>query len=188
MSKNTITEVEKKMKELQKKRAAELEAIDRKKKETESELLKAKKDMEEATERTDTAAYEKAKARKEKAESVLEMYSLRCDQIMSRALVSEKEGAEVLNSLRVYDVAISSDLKKGLRDSFKVVTTVIDDYFTEVQKIQRLYIEWSKDICKKPLETLPWNNPDWAMVRSVNTKIKAFIVQMDFVDDIQSQH
>ena len=188
MSKNTITEVEKKIKDLKAKRSKELEALESKKKETESELLKAKEDMERATETTDLVAYEKAKARKEKIESALEMYSLRCDQIMSRKMVSEKEGAEVLNSLRIYDVAISSDLKKGLRDSFKAVTTVIDDYFTKVQKIQRLYIEWSKDICKNPLETLPWNNPDWAMVRSVNTKIKAFIVQMDFIDDIQSQH
>ena len=182
MSRNMVVEVEAKMNKLKSKKASELTSIEKKKSEVEKEILMVEKEMKEATENTDLVAYEKAKAKREKMESALEMYSGRCGQLMRQELISEKESREVLQRLVKYDEEIAVGFRKDMKEINDSLLAVIDNYLSEVQKIQRLYREWSRDICYKPLDHLPWDNPCWLLAGSIRTKINALRSQLDVID------
>ena len=182
MKRNTLDEVQEKLRKLTAERAAELEKVEAKRKEAEKDLLTALSDVEAAAEKTDFTVYEKAKERERKAQQVVEMFSERCSQLKKQEYMSKEERDAVLRSLIKYDQQITIDFRNDVRTALNSVAAIAGEYFREGERTRNLYRDWSKAICSETLEFLPWDNSAFSGARSMLTKVNQQLAWLDQID------
>lgn len=142
MARNALSETQKKLDDLKRKRAAALAEIEKKKADAQNELTTAQEEIEEATGKMDLTAYEKASARKQKAQIALDMYSRRCEQIKKQECITVQESEETLNGLLKYERQLEKAFATDARDAIANLLEAIKKYHSDVRDIQIVYKEW----------------------------------------------
>lgn len=155
MAKNTPAEVKKKMEDMKKKRAAALDQIEKKRTSVQNELITAQEEIEEATAKTDLAAYERANERKRKAQAAYDMYSHRYDQINAEEMISAKESDEILNSLLKHERGLEAALVAKVETAVNEALDAIAAYFADVETVRTVSREWVQTI--RPRQEIPYH-------------------------------
>lgn len=138
---NTVNEIRERIKALLAAKETELTDIEQKIGEARGAIAAADLAAKSATERTDLAAFGKARADKTKAETSLEMYTARRDQLLRNRSVTEEESDRVIQQLLDYErdlgAAFNADAGKLLRQ----IRDRLEAYKQEVALAERT-IEW----------------------------------------------
>lgn len=142
----TLQEVKARMKEMQETKAAELATIQKKQEEARAQIEAAGLAIKSATERTDLEAYEEAKAQKRKAQTALDMYDGRYDQIRKQEYISEAESDKVIDSLLAYEMQLEVEFKEAVGERLRELSKILEDYRTEVQATEDTISAWCRNI------------------------------------------
>ncbi len=180
MARNPLNEVQKKMDDLKRKRAAALEEIDKKKKEAQNELTTAQEELEEATGKMDLTAYEKASARRQKAQTALDMYSMRYEQIGKQEYITVQESEEILNSLIKYERQLEKALTNEANDTIHNLLSTIDKYQSDVSEIQKVYREWIHTVHdRQPGSYHPEEYPGFPLAMQLRDGLRGILGQVE---------
>ena len=147
MAKQTVLdEVKNRMKEMQDSKAAQLETIRQKQAEARSQIEAAALAMKQATEEMNVDSYEEAKNRKRKAQTALDMYNGRYEQIKQQEYISEAESDSVVDSLLEYEKTLAEDFKAAAAVHLKKLAELLKDYRAAVQDTESTLTSWQRDI------------------------------------------
>lgn len=147
MAKQTVLdEVKNRMKEMQDSKAAQLETIRQKQAEARSQIEAAALAMKQATEEMNVDSYEEAKNRKRKAQTALDMYNGRYEQIKQQEYISEAESDSVVDSLLEYEKTLAEDFKAAAAVHLKKLAELLKDYKAAVQDTESTLTSWQRDI------------------------------------------
>ena len=143
---NILQEVKNRMKALQDNKAAQLETIRKKQDEARTQIEAAALGMKQATEEMNVDAYEEAKGKKRKAQTALDMYSGRYEQIRKQEYISEAESDSVVDSLLEYENGLATDFKKALTAHLKQLAKLHKEYVAAVKDTEGVLTAWQQDI------------------------------------------
>lgn len=147
MAKQTVLdEVKDRMKEMQDSKAAQLETIRQKQAEARTQIEAAALAMKQATEEMNVDSYEEAKNRKRKAQTALDMYNGRYEQISKQEYISEAESDSVVDSLLEYENQLAEDFKAAAAVHLKKLAGLLKDYKAAVQDTESTLTAWQLDI------------------------------------------
>lgn len=147
MAKQTVLdEVKARMKELQDGKAAQLETIRQKQDEAGAQIEAAKLAMKQATEEMDVDSYEEAKSRKHRAQTALDMYNGRYNQIKQQEYISEADSDKVVNSLLAYEDELAAGFKAAAAEHVKKLAELLRDYMEAVEDVEQTLTGWQRDI------------------------------------------
>ena len=147
MAKQTVLdEVKNRMKEMQDSKAAQLETIRQKQTEARSQIEAAAPAMKQATEEMNVDSYEEAKNRKRKAQTALDMYNGRYEQISNQEYISEAESDSVVDSLLEYESQLAEDFKEAAAVQLKKLAELLKDYKAAVRDVESTLTDWQRDI------------------------------------------
>lgn len=147
MAKQTVLdEVKNRMKEMQDSKAAQLETIRQKQTEARSQIEAAALAMKQATEEMNVDSYEEAKNRKRKAQTALDMYNGRYEQISKQEYISEAESDSVVDSLLEYENQLAEDFKAAAGVQLKKLAELLKDYKAAVQDTENTLTSWQRNI------------------------------------------
>ncbi len=147
MAKQTVLqEVKARMQEMQDKKAGELQAIHEKKTEAQTQKEAAELALKEATERMDLDAYEEAKQARRKAQTAIDMYGGRYNQIKQQEYISEEESDKVIDGLLEYEKQLAEDFRAAVAEPLKALATILQDYQNEVSDTERTITAWGANI------------------------------------------
>lgn len=147
MEKQTVLqEVKGRMKEMQDRKAADLEKIAEKQDEARTQIEAARLAMSDATEAMDVDAYEEARQKRRKAQTALDMYTGRYNQIKQQEYISEAESDKVIDSLLAYEDALAADFKAAAADPLKKLAELHKAYRDEVRETEQALTEWQQNI------------------------------------------
>lgn len=147
MAKQTVLdEVKNRMKEMQDSKAAQLETIRQKQTEARSQIEAAALAMKQATEEMNVDSYEEAKNRKRKAQTALDMYNGRYEQIKQQEYISEAESDSVVDSLLEYEKTLAEDFKAAAAVHLKKLAELLKGYKAAVQDTESTLTSWQRDI------------------------------------------
>ncbi len=141
-----LEEVKSRMKEMKDNKAAQLEKIQQKQAEARTQIEAAALAMKQATENIDVDSYEEAKSKKRKAQTALEMYNGRYEQIRAKELISEADSDKVIDSLLEYENQLAADFKAAAAVHLKKLAELLKDYRATVQDIEHTLAIWQHDI------------------------------------------
>lgn len=147
MAKQTVLqEVKARMQEMQDKKAGELQAIHEKKTEAQTQKEAAELALKEATERMDLDAYEEAKQARRKAQTAIDMYGGRYNQIKQQEYISEEESDKVIDGLLDYEKQLAENFRAAVAEPLKALATILQDYQNEVSDTERTITAWGANI------------------------------------------
>ena len=143
---NILQDIKRRMKEMQDSKAAQLETIRQKQTEARSQIEAAALAMKQATEEMNVDAYAEAKDRKRKAQTALDMYSGRYEQIKQQEYISEAESDSVIDSLLEYEERLAEDFKAATAVHLKKLAELLKEYNAAVQDTESTLTAWQRDI------------------------------------------
>lgn len=143
---NILQNVQRRMKEMQDNKTAQLVTIRQKQQEARSKIEVADLGMKQATEEMNIDAYEKAKNAKHKAQTALEMYNERYSQIKQQEYISEAESDSVIDSLLEYEKILAEDLKTAAAEPLKALSKLHEEYMAAVNDTEKTLTAWQRDI------------------------------------------
>ena len=149
MSKTATTPLqvaESQMKELLQVKAAELEKICNLKREAAAELRAASDAMEKATQELDSAAFEEAKAARQRAENKAGMINDRFSQVQRRELITEAESDAVIESLLKYEDDLNEDFRAAIAGPLEQLAELLSAYKKEIRAVETFISRWTADI------------------------------------------
>lgn len=147
MAKQTVLdEVKNRMKEMQDSKAAQLETIRQKQEEARTQIEAAGLAMKQATEEMDVDSYEAAKNQKHKAQTALDMYNGRYNQIKQQEYISEADSDKVVDSLLAYEGTLAEDFKAAVAEHLKALAGLLKDYRDAVADTENTLTSWQQDI------------------------------------------
>lgn len=141
---NVALEVQDRMKELTDQRVADLKKIHTKKEEAEEQKKKAEEDLADATARMDLDAYEKAKAAVHSAQTAIDMYAARYEQIRKLEMISEEESDQVIDSVKEYEARLEKDFMKAIAEPLKQLHQIVDEYKDTVAEAEQTLHMWEQ--------------------------------------------
>lgn len=127
-------------------RAAEVEAIKAKLAENEAKLEKLREEQHSAMEKTDAAAYRKAKDAIGDAEAAVEMYSKRLDQIWTKEFLTEEDSDAVINGLLKFEDDLAVEYEKAIKVPIERLQKLHDDYIETVNQTEEAFRRWTSEI------------------------------------------
>lgn len=140
--KTVLQEVKDRMQEMQDTKGAELQAIFEKKEAAETQKKEAEAALKDATERMDLDAYEDAKQAKRKAQTAIDMYSGRYNQIKQQEYISEEESDKVIDSLLSYENEIAANFKQAIAEPLRALDNLLQTYRAEVEDTEATIKAW----------------------------------------------
>ncbi len=143
---NIVQKTEKKIAQLKAERATELETISQKCEEARAQITEADRAQKTASEALNVEDYEAAKTRKRKAETALEMYSRRLDQIRAKEYLSEAESDSVIDELLNHEKEISERFKQEAGALAAQLLKVYEDYAAEIRSTEAIMTRWQNEI------------------------------------------
>lgn len=141
-----LEEVKARMKELHVQKLTDLEAISKMQEEARSKIEAAVMAMKKATEEMDVDAYEEAKTAKRKANTALEMYKGRYEQISKRKLITEAESDQVIDSLLKYEENETEKFKALLSTHLKALDELLSGYKEIIRDTEFVIVTWNREI------------------------------------------
>ena len=142
IAKETLTKIE----NMKSEKARELAVIFDKGREAESLAEKAEKDLRDAYERLDLAAYEKAKNEKATAETAAEMYGLRGRQLEEREFLTEAESDATIDALKGYEEELAFEFKKAIEEPIRKLSELQKHYAEAVTEAELAIKRWTSEI------------------------------------------
>lgn len=147
MAKQTLTqEVQERIKSMIEKKTAELDQIQKKQGEARTQIEAATLAIKDATERMDLDAYEEAKQAKHKAQTALDMYAGRYNQIKAQEYISEEESDKVIASLLNYENELGADFEAAIVAPIEELKRLLKEYQTATQEIETTLATWTGSI------------------------------------------
>ena len=147
MTKQTILqEVNAQMKKLQDRKANDLKTIQDKRTEAQTQKEAAELALKDATERMDIDAYERAKQACSKAQTAIDMYSGRYNQIKQQELISEEESDGVIDKLLAYEKQLEEDFKAAAAEPIEKLAGILKAYQQEVADTEQTIKAWENNI------------------------------------------
>ena len=147
MAKQTVLqEVKARMQEMQDKKAGELQAIHDRKTEAQTQKEAAELALKEATERMDLEAYEEAKDARRKAQTAIDMYTGKYNQISKQEYISEAESDKVIDGLLEYEKQLAEDFRAAVAEPLKALAAILQNYQHEVRDTEATITAWGANI------------------------------------------
>lgn len=141
-----LEEVQDHMKELKELKAADLETIGQQRQETSTALEAANLAMRRAAEVMDIDAYEKAEKARAKAQTALDMFNARYDQIRQQEYISEEESDKAIKRLLDFEAQLAEDFKAGAAVYLKQLEKLLAKYRADVLETEVTLTAWQRDI------------------------------------------
>mgnify|MGYP007130655362 CR=1 FL=1 len=147
MAKQTVVEeVKARMQEMQQKKAGELETVRQRQQEAQTQKEAAELAIREATDSMDLEAYEEAKTAKRKAQTAIDMYSSKYNQIKQQEYISEIESDKVIDSLLAYEDELAAGFKAAVAEPLKKLDELQRTYFDAVEDVEQTIKAWTGNI------------------------------------------
>ena len=147
MAKQTVVEeVKARMQEMQQKKAGELETVRQKQQEAQTQKEAAELAIREATDSMDLEAYEEAKTAKRKAQTAIDMYSSKYNQIKQQEYISEVESDKVIDSLLAYEDELAAGFKAAVAEPLKKLDELQKAYADAVEDVEQTIRAWTGNI------------------------------------------
>lgn len=143
---NTAEKVRKRAAEMTEAKTKQLLEIRQKQDELRGDLERAEAAVKEATEKMDLDAFEKAKEAKSKAETGLDMYGRRYEQLRRQEMISEKESDEVIKSLLDYEDSLETEFKQAILAPLEALADLTREYRAAIQEAESTIKLWEQDI------------------------------------------
>ena len=161
MAKQTVLEeVKARMQTLKAKKAADLEEIRRKQTAARTDREAAEMAMRQAAEVMNVDQYETAKAAKTRAETALDMYAARFDQIQKQEYVSEEDSDSTIKSLLTYEDQLTAEFKAAAAKHVKALAELRKTYTDELADTEWTLTAWQQDIHRNYLSYNGAMHPD----------------------------
>ena len=147
MAKQTVVEeVKARMQEMQQKKAGELETVRQRQQEAQTQKEAAELAIREATDSMDLEAYEEAKTAKRKAQTAIDMYSSKYNQIKQQEYISEVESDKVIDSLLAYEDELAAGFKAAVAEPLKKLDELQKAYADAVEDVEQTIRAWTGNI------------------------------------------
>ena len=147
MAKQTVVEeVKARMQEMQQKKAGELETVRQRQQEAQTQKEAAELAIREATDSMDLEAYEEAKTAKRKAQTAIDMYSSKYNQIKQQEYISEVESDKVIDSLLAYEDELAAGFKAAVAEPLKKLDELQKAYVDAVADVEQTIRAWTGNI------------------------------------------
>jgi len=147
MAKQTVVEeVKARMQEMQQKKAGELETVRQRQQEAQTQKEAAELALREATDSMDLEAYEEAKTAKRKAQTAIDMYSGKYNQISKQEYISEAESDKVIDSLLAYEDELAAGFKAAVAEPLKKLDELQKAYADAVEDVEQTIRAWTSNI------------------------------------------
>lgn len=147
MAKQTVVEeVKARMQEMQQKKAEELETVRQRQQEAQTQKEAAELALREATDSMDLEAYEEAKTAKRKAQTAIDMYTGKYNQIKQQEYISEAESDKVIDSLLAYEDELAAGFKAAVAEPLKKLDELQKAYADAVEDAEQTIRAWTGNI------------------------------------------
>lgn len=144
--KNTAAEVSARIEKMIAEKAAEVEAVEKRLEENTAEIVKQEGKLAAAMEKTDAAAYKKAKDAKADAEATAEMLGKRLEQIHSKKFVTESDSDAVIDDLLKYEDALAAEYEEAIKKQIERLQKIHDEYIALVAEAEKTIHRWTNEI------------------------------------------
>ncbi len=145
-TKNKAQEVNKQIIEMQKKKAADLLAVKEKETEARNALDAALLSMNEAAERMQLEEYKQAESDRKNAQTALDMYGNKYEQIQKQEYISEAESDKTISDLLEYEADIAEEFRTRLVEILKDAGALLKDYRAAVEEAETALNTWTQEI------------------------------------------
>ncbi len=147
MAKQTVLEeVKARMQKLKAKKAEDLEEIRRRQTDARTEKEAAELAMRKAAEEMSVDAYEVAKTAKTRAETALDMYRARYEQIQKQEYVSEEDSDSTIKSLLAYEGQLDADFMAAAAEHVKALAELRKNYMDALADTEWTLTDWQQEI------------------------------------------
>ena len=144
--KNTASEVNKRIDEMQKRKKRELDALTTKEAETNKQLAAVEEEIKSATTEMNAEEYGAARSKKAKLELTLEMISDKRKQIKNGEYVTEEESNSAIDDLLYYERQLETAFKEKMKDLKGQLSDLYNEYTGAVKETERVINRWTKEI------------------------------------------
>lgn len=146
MSKTKLQEVKEYMCQLKEDMANTLSKADEMLKDAEKKVLAATEEMNKATEALDAVAYEKAKAKRDRAAGSVEMYRTRCNQIVKKGYLPEERSDAIIDDLLEYERELDAKFREDITSHVRALSDLCFKYSAEIEDTERTLELWQYEI------------------------------------------
>ena len=144
--KNTREQVTEQLKTLVEDKQQRLSTLQQKLSDAYKRMDEATNDMAAATVDMDLEACEKAKDRKRKAASDIEIYNAFLNKLQSQAVITEEESDKVIDSLLEYERGLSADFEATTSAALYELSETLKAYQEEIRQTELLMNLWTREI------------------------------------------
>lgn len=134
------------IKEIEEKRRADVAVACEKLQGAEDALELANSAIKTATERMDIDAFADAKAAAANAQTEIEMYAGRLQQIKEQEYISEDDSDRVIDSLLDYEDELEAALDDAVAEPIEMLRTILADHMNEVKEVEATLQYWVSHI------------------------------------------
>ena len=143
---NTVSKVKEQIRKFIEDREREIGEIDQHIANAEADKATAEAALKAAIETTNQNDYKTAKAAISEAESAIEMYSARRDQLVKKEFISERESNEVIDSILEYEQELAESFKAAESVLVKKLADLHEEYRAAVIDAENTLLVWQSDI------------------------------------------
>ena len=145
-SQNTVQQVKARIRELRETKEAQLAEMAKKQAEAVAQITAAEAAAAKATEELDIDGYESARREISKAQTALDLYSGRRDQINNKQYVTEAESDQVIDSLLQYEQQLDAEFRKAIAGPVAKLEEIQKDYLDRTHDAEQTIREWTSEI------------------------------------------
>lgn len=145
-STNVAAEVRAQIKELLDKRHADIQEIKDKRAAAYSQKDAAEASLKEATKEMNLEAYETAKEASRKAQTAIDMYTARLNQLNQLEFISEEESDLIIGKLLGYENRLDREFKQAITPHVKALAEILDEYQKNVNDTEFVIRAWTESI------------------------------------------
>lgn len=143
---NILQAVKDRMAEIKGKKAADLDKIQQEKENAETALEAATTEMDKAAQTMDVSKYMAAEAKRQKAQTALNMYSWHARQLKQQEYISEAESDRVIDSLLAYEDGLTEDFKAAMAEPINRLAELYADYTAAISDAEQTLTAWQQDV------------------------------------------
>lgn len=134
------------IKEIEEKRRNDVAVASEKLHDAERELEQANKSLEAATTQMNIDNYADAKVAASHAQTRIEMYSGRLQQIKEQEYISTTDSDRIIDSLLDYEKELEAQLDDAVAEPIEKIRAILTDYLNEVEEVEATLKYWTHNI------------------------------------------
>ena len=145
-TKNALEQAKEKIQEIRDKKAADLAVISRKQEEAYKEAKEADKAIHDAAARMDITAFQKGRQDKSKAETSIEMYSARYEQLRTQEYISEADSDCIIDGLLDHEAQLADNFRADIAVLLKQLDEMLTGYREAIEDTETTIKTWTSEI------------------------------------------